>query len=110
MPEFEPTNSPTTAPTTASVPETFSTLKIHGGAVGRRNFKNTLNGFAPIERARSITSDSTDLKPCTVATTTGKKPSRNAAMTLGTMPKPNQTTNSDESDPLGSDCEEANNG
>ena len=39
-------------------------------------------------------SGSTDLKPTTVATTTGKKPSMNAQMTLGMMPKPNQTTNS----------------
>ena len=39
-------------------------------------------------------SGSTDLNPCTVETTTGKKPSRNAEITFGNMPKPNQTTNS----------------
>ena len=110
MPELEPTNSPTTAPTTASVTETFSPLKIDGRAVGKRNFKNTFSGFAPIDRARSITSASTDLKPCTVATTTGKKPSRKAAITLGTMPKPNHTTNSGAIATLGTDCENTSSG
>src|SRR5258707_10434564 len=110
MPELEPTNSPTTAPTTARVTDTFSPLKIEGRAVGRRNFRNTLNGFAPMERARSITSLSTDLKPCTVATTTGKNPSKNAAITLGTMPKPNHTTKSGAMATLGTDWENTNNG
>src|SRR5215470_6074962 len=110
MPAFEPTNSPTTAPTTASVTETFSPLKIEGRAVGRRNLRNTLNGLAPMERARSITSDSTALKPCTVDTTTGKKPSRNAAITLGTMPKPNHTTKSGAIATLGTDCENTSSG
>src|SRR5438105_1425195 len=110
MPEFEPTNSPTTAPTTAKVTDTLRPLKIDGSAVGSRNLRNTLNGFAPIDRARSMTSDSTDLKPCTVATTTGKKPSRNAAMTLGTIPKPNQTTNSGAIATFGIDCENTSSG
>ncbi len=65
---------------------------------------------APIERARSITSGSIDLKPCTVETTTGKKPSRNAAITLGTMPKPNHTTNSGATATLGTDCENTSSG
>src|SRR5262249_26815275 len=110
MPELEPTNSPTTAPTTASVTETLSPLKIEGRAVGRRNFTNTLNGPAPIDRARTITSPSTDLKPCTVDTTTGKKPSRKAAMTLGTMPNPNHTTKSGAIATLGTDCENTSSG
>src|SRR5690349_1956670 len=94
MPEFEPTNSPTTAPTTASVTETFRPEKIAGSAWGRLTARNTCNRLPCIARARSTMSGSTDLKPCTAETTTGKKPSRNAEITLGTMPKPNQTTNS----------------
>src|SRR5437773_1633705 len=110
MPAFEPTNSPTTAPTTASVTDTLRPLKMEGRAVGRRNFRNTLKGLAPIDRARSITSPSTALKPCTVDTTTGKKPSRKAAITLGTMPKPNHTTNSGAIATLGTDCENTSSG
>src|ERR1022692_800465 len=86
MPEFEPTNSPTTAPTTASVAETFSPLKMLGSACGRLNLRNVCRREARIDRARSIMSGSIDLKPMTVATTTGKNPSRKAEITLGKIP------------------------
>ena len=46
----------------------------------------------------------------TVATTTGKKPSKNAEMTLGKMPKPNQTTNSGAIAIFGMLCEKTSNG
>ena len=46
----------------------------------------------------------------TVDTTTGKKPSRKAAMTLGTMPKPNHTTKSGATATLGIDCENTSRG
>src|SRR5215468_10357131 len=94
MPEFEPTNSPTTAPTTASVTETLSPLKMLGSALGRLILRKIWSREALIDWARLIISGSTDLRPITVDTTTGKKPSRNAAMTLGTIPKPNHTTKS----------------
>ncbi len=55
-------------------------------------------------------SGSIDLKPMTVATTTGKKPSRNAEMTFGKMPKPNQTTNSGAIAILGTLCEKTSSG
>ena len=55
-------------------------------------------------------SRSTDLKPTTVATTIGKKASRNAAITLGMMPKPNQTTNSGAMATFGMLCENTSNG
>ena len=55
-------------------------------------------------------SGSTDLKPCTADTTTGKKPSRNAEITFGMMPKPNQTTNSGAIAIFGTDCENTSSG
>ena len=55
-------------------------------------------------------SGSTDLKPITVDTTTGKKPSRKAEITLGTMPKPNQTTNSGAMAIFGTLCENTSSG
>ena len=55
-------------------------------------------------------SGSTDLKPATVETTTGKKPSMNAAMIFGMMPKPNQTTNSGAMAILGTLCENTSSG
>src|SRR6266487_724453 len=94
MPEFDPTNSPTTAPTTAKVTDTLSPAKIDGSACGRLMRMKIWSFDAFMDRARSIMSRSTDLKPTTVETTTGKNPSRKAAITLGIIPKPNQTTNS----------------
>ncbi len=55
-------------------------------------------------------SGSIDLNPWTPATTTGKKPSRKAEITLGVMPKPNQTTNSGATATLGIDCEKTRSG
>ena len=110
MPEFEPTNSPTTAPTTASVADTLSPLKMLGSACGRLNLTNICQRDARIERARSIISGSIDLKPITVATTTGKNPSRNAEITFGKMPKPNQTTKSGAIAILGTLWENTSNG
>src|ERR1700738_4800567 len=110
MPEWEPTNSPTTAPTTASVTETFRPEKIAGIAGGRLTAQNTLNRLPCIARARSTISGSTDLNPCTADTTTGKNPSRNAEITLGMMPKPNQTTNSGAIAIFGTDCENTKSG
>ena len=55
-------------------------------------------------------SGSTDLKPCTAETTTGKKPSRNAESTFGNMPKPNQTTNNGAIAIFGIDCENTSSG
>ena len=110
MPELEPTNSPTTAPTTASVAETFKPLKMLGSACGRLNLRNICRRDARIDRARSIISGSIDLKPMTVATTTGKNPSKKAEITLGKMPKPNQTTNSGAIAILGTLCENTSSG
>src|ERR1700742_5245669 len=110
MPELEPTNSPTTAPTTASVTDTFNPEKIDGIACGRLTAQNTCARLPCIARARSTISGSTDLKPCTAETTTGKKPSRNAEMTLGMMPKPNQTTNSGAIATFGTDWENTKSG
>src|SRR5205823_14801719 len=105
MPEFEPTNSPTTAPTTASVTDTLSPAKIEGSACGRLIRANVASHDAFIDRARSSISGSTDLKPTTVDTTTGKNPSMTAAMTFGMIPKPNQTTNNGAIAIFGTLCE-----
>src|ERR1700744_1481389 len=94
MPELEPTNSPTTAPTTASVTETFRPEKIDGIACGRLSAQNTWKRLPWIARASATRSGPTNVNPATADTTTGKNPRRNAEITLGTMPKPNQTTNS----------------
>src|SRR5581483_6977493 len=110
MPEFEPTNSPTTAPTTASVTDTFRPEKIAGKACGKLTARKTWNRLPCMARARSTISGSTDLKPCTADTTTGKNPSRNAEMTLGKMPKPNQTTNSGAIAIFGTDWEKTSSG
>src|SRR6478736_6861024 len=110
IPELEPTNSPTTAPTTASVTDTLRPEKIAGIACGRFTAQNTWKRLPCIARARSTMSGSTDLKPCTAETTTGKKPSRNAEITFGSMPKPNQTTNSGAIAIFGTDCENTRNG
>src|ERR1700744_1801887 len=110
MPELEPTNSPTTAPTTASVTETFTPEKIEGIAWGKLTAQNTCARLPCIARARSTMSGSTDLNPCTAETTTGKKPSRNAAITFGMIPKPNQTTNSGAIATFGTDCENTSTG
>src|SRR5256886_12764875 len=110
MPEFDPANSPTTAPTTASVTETLSPAKIDGSACGRLMRTNVASRDAFIERARSSMSGSTDLNPTTVDTTIGKKPSRNAEITLGMMPKPNQTTNNGAMATFGTLCENTSNG
>src|SRR6201995_3477925 len=110
MPELEPTNSPTTAPTTASVTDTFRPEKIAGIACGRLTARNTFARLPCIARARSTMSGSTDLKPCTAETTTGKNPSRNAESTFGKMPKPNQTTKNGAIATLGTDCENTNSG
>ena len=71
---------------------------------------NVASRPAFIDRARSIMSLSTDLKPTTVETTIGKKPSMNAEMTLGKMPKPNQTTNSGAIAIFGMLCENTSRG
>jgi len=42
--------------------------------------------------------------------TTGKKPSRKAEITLGAMPKPNQTTKSGATATFGIDCENTSSG
>src|SRR5207237_8190354 len=110
MPEFDPTNSPTTAPTTANVTDTLSPAKIDGSACGKLMRTNVASRDAFIERARSSMSGSTDLKPTTVDTTIGKNPSMNAQMTLGMMPKPNQTTNSGAIAIFGTLCENTSNG
>src|ERR1700743_985310 len=110
MPELEPTNSPTTAPTTASVTETFRPEKIDGVACGRLTAQNTWKRLPCIARARSTMSGSTDLKPCTADTTTGKNPSRNAEITLRTMPKPTQPTKSGAIATFGTDCENTSKG
>src|ERR1700680_3346639 len=110
MPELEPTNSPTTAPTTASVTETFRPEKIAGIACGKLTAQNTLNRLPCIARARSTISGSTDLNPCTAETTTGKKPNKNAEISFGMIPKPNQTTNSGAIAILGTDCENTRSG
>src|SRR6267142_1499667 len=110
MPEFEPTNSPTTAPTTASVTDTLRPAKIDGSACGRLMCRKVRSRDAFIDRARSSMSASTDLKPATVETTTGKKPSMNAQITLGMMPKPNQTTNNGAMAILGTLCENTSRG
>src|ERR1700675_1112218 len=110
MPELEPTNSPTTAPTTASVTETFKPEKIAGIACGRLKAMNRWKRQPCMARARSTMSGSTDLKPCTAETTTGKKPSRNAEITFGKMPKPNQTTNTGAIEIFGTDCENTTSG
>ena len=65
---------------------------------------------ARIDRARSSMSGSTDLKPTTVDTTMGKKPSMNAAITFGMIPKPNQTTNNGAIAIFGTLCEKTSNG
>src|ERR1700744_2633044 len=110
MPELEPTNSPTTAPTTASVTETFRPEKIDGIACGRLTAQNTWKRLPCIARARSTMSGSTDLKPCPADTPTGKNPSRNAEITFGTMPKPNQTTNKGAIAIFGTDWENTSSG
>src|SRR5438874_12544697 len=110
MPELDPTNSPTTAPTTASVTDTLRPEKIDGIACGRLMRMNVSSREAFIERARSSMSRSTDLNPITVDTTTGKKPSMNAAITFGMMPNPNQTTNSGATAILGTLWEKTSNG
>src|SRR6201990_333552 len=110
MPELEPTNSPTTAPTTASVTDTFRPEKIAGIACGRVTARNTWKPLPRIARAKSTMSGSTDLKPCTAETTTGKKPSKNAEITFGMMPKPNHTTNSGAIAIFGTDCENTKSG
>src|SRR5882724_6174686 len=110
MPELEPTNSPTTAPTTASVTDTLRPAKIDGNACGKLMRTNVASRDAFIDRARSSISGSTDLNPTTVETTIGKKPSMNAQITLGMMPKPNQTTNSGAIAILGTLCENTSSG
>src|ERR1700689_1623627 len=110
MPELEPTNSPSTAPTTARVTETLRPEKIDGNACGRLTAQNTWKRLPCIARARSTMSGSTDLKPCTADTTTGKNPSRNAEITFGIRPKPNQTTNSGAIAIFGTDCENTKSG
>src|SRR2546430_7870901 len=110
MPEFEPTISPTTAPTTASVTETFRQEKSAGIACGRWTAQKTWKRLPCIARARSTISESTDLTPCTAETTTGKNPKRNAEITFGMMPKPNQTTNKGAIAIFGTDCENTSSG
>src|SRR4029078_5462944 len=110
MPEFEPTNSPTTAPTTASVTDTLSPANSDGIACGSDMRMNVDSFEAFIERAKSCMSGSTDLNPATVDTTTGKNPSMNAQMTLGMMPKPNQTTKRGAMAILGTLCEKTRSG
>src|SRR3984957_8182487 len=110
MPELEPTNSPTTAPTTAKVTDTFNPEKMAGIAGGRLTARNTRARLPCMARARSTISGSTDLNPCTAETTTGKNPKRNAEITLGIMPNPNQTTNNGAIAIFGTDCENTNSG
>src|SRR5437868_9892076 len=110
MPEFDPTNSPTTAPTTASVTDTLSPAKMEGNACGKLMRAKVASRDAFIDRARSSISGSTDLKPTTVDTTTGKKPSMNAAMIFGMMPKPNHTTNNGAIAIFGTLCENTSKG
>src|SRR3954471_18400400 len=110
MPELEATNSPTTAPTTASVTDHFRPEQHDGIACGRLTARKTLARLPCMARARSTMSGSTDLKPCTADTTTGKNPSRKAEITFGTIPKPNQTTNSGAMAIFGTDCENTSSG
>src|SRR3954466_16218411 len=110
MPELEPTNSPTTAPTTASVTDTLRPEKIEGSACGRFTAQNTWKRLPCMARARSTMSGSTDLKPGTAETTTGKKPGMKAEITFGMMPKPNHTTNSGAIAIFGTHCETTSSG
>ena len=45
---------------------------------------------APVVRAKSMMSGSTDLKPTMLATTIGKNESRKTSSSLGVKPNPNQ--------------------
>src|SRR4051794_471309 len=110
MPELAPTNSPTTAPTTASVTDTLRPAKIAGKACGRLTKWKVWSQDAFIERARSRMSWSTDLKPRTPATTTGKKPSKKAEITSGAMPNPKHTTHNGTTATFGIDCEKTRRG
>jgi len=52
-----------------------------------------LETLAPVERARSMISASTERKAWMLLTTTGKNDSRNTSSTFGIRPKPNQMMN-----------------
>jgi hypothetical protein len=59
---------------------------------------------APVVRAKSMMSASTDLKPTMPETTMGKNESRNTSSTFGVKPKPNQMMKSGATAILGTIC------
>ena len=90
--------------------DTLSPANSDGSACGSEMRTKVARRLAFIERARSIMSGSTDLKPATVDTTMGKKPSMKAQITLGIIPKPNHTTNSGAMAIFGMLCEKTSSG
>ena len=83
---------------------------MSGSACGRRILTNRRQAPAPVERARSITSGSSDLKPAMLLTTIGKKLRRNTSRSLGRKPKPNQMMKSGAIAILGTICRNTING
>ena len=56
---------------------------MSGSACGSWILKNIFQALAPVVRAKSRISGSTDLKPATLETTIGKKQSRKTISSLG---------------------------
>ena len=88
-------------PTKASVIATFSEAKKYGIARGSPTFIRILRLLAPSERITSSSSGSMVASPVATLTAIGKNETRNAVSTAGTVPMPNQITNTGTTATLG---------
>ena len=102
-PRWAPTNSATMAPMSAKIMATSRPAITKGSALGRRSIQKICWSLAASERMRLTRSSSADLRPTIVLTSSGKKATRAALMTLEVSPSPNHTTISGARATLGSD-------
>ncbi len=83
---------------------TLAPAKKNGIAIGSRTLRNVLNALARYERLRSSSSGGVAARPVAVSTTTGKKATRKATITLGISPWPSISSSTGAMAIFGTDC------
>ena len=89
-PRSDATNSATTAAVADNAAATLMPVNKVGIACGNSTLKKVRQRLAPVVRARSMMSGSTERNAVIADTTTGKNDSRKTSSTFGNSPKPNQ--------------------
>ena len=100
-PRLAPMNSATTAPTRASTTATRRPARMAGRPVGSFRRSSVCSRVAPSMRNSCSRWASTWRRPVRVFSISGKKQISAVISTVGSMPKPNHSTNSGASASLG---------